>query len=151
MRASTEALRRCAAIFGHIVVVTNPARSWKGDDDGSRSAGDPFENGRGDRIGGRDASIAFYYGRFPSTMPIPFASPSPGWPMRQNRTCPLSIFSRSVMVGNNISDMEFGRNAGMYTVFFFYEPPIPNYPFPTLPSIWHSIHWPILQNICDLP
>ena len=24
---------------------------------------------------------------------------------------------RSVMVGNNLSDMEFGRNAGMYTVF----------------------------------
>ena len=26
-------------------------------------------------------------------------------------------FSKSVMIGNNISDMEFGRNAGMYTIF----------------------------------
>jgi histidinol-phosphate phosphatase family protein len=26
-------------------------------------------------------------------------------------------FSRSVMIGNNISDMEFGRNAGMHTIF----------------------------------
>ncbi len=26
-------------------------------------------------------------------------------------------FSKSIMVGNNISDMEFGRNAGMYCIF----------------------------------
>jgi D-glycero-D-manno-heptose 1,7-bisphosphate phosphatase len=26
-------------------------------------------------------------------------------------------FSKSIMIGNNISDMEFGRNAGMFTVF----------------------------------
>ena len=25
-------------------------------------------------------------------------------------------FQKSIMVGNNLSDMQFGRNAGMYTV-----------------------------------
>jgi histidinol phosphatase-like enzyme len=26
-------------------------------------------------------------------------------------------FSKSIMVGNNISDMQFGRGLGMYTIF----------------------------------
>lgn len=30
---------------------------------------------------------------------------------------PSIDFGKSLMVGNNLSDMEFGRNAGMFTAF----------------------------------
>jgi D-glycero-D-manno-heptose 1,7-bisphosphate phosphatase len=43
--------------------------------------------------------------------------PNPGMAEEAKRDFPDIDFSRSVMIGNNISDMEFGRNAGMHTVF----------------------------------
>ncbi|HTD94903.1 MAG TPA: HAD-IIIA family hydrolase [Chitinophagaceae bacterium] len=43
--------------------------------------------------------------------------PNPGMAVCALRDFPGIDLSRSIMVGNNISDMQFGRNAGMYTVF----------------------------------
>lgn len=43
--------------------------------------------------------------------------PNPGMAIQAKRDFPEIDFSRAVMIGNNISDMQFGRNAGMYTVF----------------------------------
>lgn len=41
-------------------------------------------------------------------------------------------FSRSVMVGNNLSDMYFGRNAGMHTVFLLTTSPDQPIPHPAI-------------------
>jgi D-glycero-alpha-D-manno-heptose 1-phosphate guanylyltransferase len=43
--------------------------------------------------------------------------PNPGMALQAIFDYPEINFSKSIMVGNNISDMKFGRNAGMYTVF----------------------------------
>ena len=43
--------------------------------------------------------------------------PNPGMAEEAKRDFPDIDFSRSIMIGNNISDMEFGRNAGMHTIF----------------------------------
>ncbi len=43
--------------------------------------------------------------------------PQPGMALDAKRDFPEIDFSKSVMVGNNISDMQFGKNAGMHTVF----------------------------------
>ena len=43
--------------------------------------------------------------------------PNPTMAMEANRDFPEVNLSKSVIVGNSISDMEFGRNAGMKTVF----------------------------------
>jgi histidinol-phosphate phosphatase family protein len=43
--------------------------------------------------------------------------PNPGMAFQAKQDFPEIDFSKSLMVGNNISDMEFGRNAGMHTVF----------------------------------
>ena len=43
--------------------------------------------------------------------------PNPGMALKAKEQFPEIDFSRSIMIGNNISDMQFGRNAGMYTVF----------------------------------
>lgn len=43
--------------------------------------------------------------------------PNPGMALQAKAKFPEIDFSKSIMVGNNISDMEFGRNAGMYCIF----------------------------------
>ena len=43
--------------------------------------------------------------------------PNTGMALKAKKQFPEIDFSRSIMIGNNISDMQFGRNCGMYTVF----------------------------------
>lgn len=43
--------------------------------------------------------------------------PNAGMAFEAKADFPKIDFSKSIMVGNKISDMEFGRNAGIYTVF----------------------------------
>jgi histidinol-phosphate phosphatase family protein len=47
----------------------------------------------------------------------PCRKPNPGMAMQAAQDFPDIDLKKSVMVGNNISDMLFGRNAGMKTVF----------------------------------
>lgn len=43
--------------------------------------------------------------------------PNPGMALQAKNDFPPVNFSKSIMVGNNVSDMQFGRSAGMFTVF----------------------------------
>lgn len=47
----------------------------------------------------------------------PNRKPNPGMASQAKAQYPDIDLSKSLMVGNNISDMQFGRNAGMHTVF----------------------------------
>ena len=47
----------------------------------------------------------------------PDRKPQPGMAYLAKESYPDIDLSKSVMIGNNLSDMQFGRNAGMYTVF----------------------------------
>lgn len=47
----------------------------------------------------------------------PNRKPNPGMAREAVQDFPEIDLRKSLIVGNNISDMEFGRNAGMYTVF----------------------------------
>ncbi|MBS1666996.1 MAG: HAD-IIIA family hydrolase [Bacteroidetes bacterium] len=47
----------------------------------------------------------------------PMRKPQHGMALEAKKDFPQIDFTRSIMVGNNVSDMLFGRNAGMYTVF----------------------------------
>jgi histidinol phosphatase-like enzyme len=49
-------------------------------------------------------------------------------------------FARSVMVGNNLSDMEFGRNAGMHTVFLKTTSPGQPLPHPSIDLAFSSLY-----------
>ncbi len=42
--------------------------------------------------------------------------PNPGMAFRAQKRFPSIEMGKSIMVGNNLSDMSFGKNAGMYTV-----------------------------------
>jgi histidinol-phosphate phosphatase family protein len=43
--------------------------------------------------------------------------PQPGMAFQAKDKFPSIDFTKSIMVGNRTSDMEFGRNAGLHTVF----------------------------------
>ena len=55
--------------------------------------------------------------------------PQPGMAYQAKAAFPSIDFNQSIMVGNRMSDMEFGRNAGMHTVYLATthpEAPFPN-------------------------
>ena len=54
--------------------------------------------------------------------------PQPGMAFQARAAFPNIDFNKSLMVGNRISDMEFGRNAGMHTVYL--ATTHPEAPFP---------------------
>ena len=43
--------------------------------------------------------------------------PNPGMAYQAKKDFPHIDFTKSIIIGNNLSDMEFGRNAGMITIF----------------------------------
>lgn len=47
----------------------------------------------------------------------PFRKPNPGMGLEAIKQFPRIEVQKSIMVGNTMSDMEFGRNLGAYTVF----------------------------------
>jgi D-glycero-alpha-D-manno-heptose 1-phosphate guanylyltransferase len=47
----------------------------------------------------------------------PDRKPNPGMAFHAKKDFPMIDFSKSIMIGNKPSDMLFGRNAGIYTVF----------------------------------
>ena len=54
--------------------------------------------------------------------------PQPGMAFQAKEQFPSIDFSKSIMVGNRMSDMEFGRNAGMHTVYLATTNPEAPYP-----------------------
>lgn len=62
----------------------------------------------------------------------PNRKPNPGMALEAAKDYPEIDLRKSLIVGNNISDMEFGRNAGMYTVFVKTTHPQQPLPNPTI-------------------
>ncbi len=53
----------------------------------------------------------------------PCRKPNPGMAYEALKEFPGINLNKSIMVGNNISDMQFGRNAGMKTIFLLTTKP----------------------------
>ncbi len=47
----------------------------------------------------------------------PDRKPNPGMGYKAKKDFPEIDFTKSIMIGNTLSDMEFGRNIGAYTIF----------------------------------
>ena len=58
--------------------------------------------------------------------------PQPGMAFQAQEKFPSIDFTKSIMVGNRTSDMEFGRNAGLHTVFLATTHPETAYPNPLI-------------------
>ncbi len=110
-----EAMKVFANKFHRIVVVTNQKGVGKGltklDDLHTIHAN--MEN-EIVKAGGRIDAI-FYCSDLDDESP--YRKPNPGMGLQAAKQFPDIDLLKAIMVGNTISDMEFGRNLGVYTVF----------------------------------
>ena len=121
-----ESLRQLARIFKTIVLVTNQKGIGKGlmsENDLSLIHDEMLKEIK--QAGGRIDAIYFC----PALEDLhEDRKPNPGMAFRAQKDLEGIDFKRSVMVGNKLSDMQFGKNAGMYTVHV--RTTNPDMPFP---------------------
>ena len=69
----------------------------------------------------------------------PSRKPNPGMFQEAQHDFPDISAKASLIVGNNLSDMQFGRNAGMYTVFVRTTSPHQPYPHPDIDLVYSDL------------
>lgn len=81
----------------------------------------------------------------------PNRKPNPGMGLRAKLDYPDIEFNRSIMVGNNLSDMQFGKRLGMHTVFITTTHPELNESHPDIdmsfPNLSSFAEW-ALSKLC---
>lgn len=70
----------------------------------------------------------------------PFRKPNPGMGLQAAKQFPDVNLQKSIMVGNNLSDMEFGRNLGMLTVFLLTTNPELSLPDERIDLVFADLH-----------
>jgi histidinol-phosphate phosphatase family protein len=121
-----EAIKKASEIFGLILIASNQRGVSKGlmTLEDLQSVHDYMleeineYNGRIDKI---------YFCTDPDDA-SPNRKPNPGMALQAKKDFIHIDFSKSIMVGNKLSDMQFARNAGMYSVFI--ASTNPDTPFP---------------------
>lgn len=111
-----EALKKLDTIFGRIVIVTNQQCIGKGiirtEDLELIHRNMLYEinylKGRIDKV---------YFSPYLSAENHPTRKPGIGMALQAKKDFPEIDFSKSIIVGDSMSDMEFGRNAGIKTVY----------------------------------
>lgn len=69
----------------------------------------------------------------------PDRKPNPGMAFKAKKDVPIIDFSKTIIVGNKPSDMLFGRNAGLYTVFIKTTNPDHLLPYPDIDLAFDSL------------
>lgn len=125
-----DALKIFNKLFGDIIIVTNQRGVGKG----MMSELDLMQihNKMLQEIEAAGGRIDAIYYATSLDNNHPERKPHPGMALKAKADFPEIDFTKSIMVGNNLSDMDFGRNAGMHTVFMLTTQP--NLPLPQ-PSI----------------
>ncbi len=111
-----EAIAKFSNLFGKVIVVTNQ----QGIARGVYSHEDLFEihshmKREVEKAGGNIAHV--YYAPQAAAENSPMRKPGIGMAVQAKKDFPEIDFSKSIMVGDTQSDMEFGRDAGMKTIF----------------------------------
>jgi D-glycero-alpha-D-manno-heptose 1-phosphate guanylyltransferase len=115
MKGGPEIFAKFARLFKHIIVITNQRGIGKGlMTEATLHLIHEKMSGAITGAGGRIDGIYFASSLLNKDH---LRKPNPGMAVCALRDFPGIDLSRAIMVGNNISDMQFGRNAGMYTVF----------------------------------
>lgn len=115
-----DALKSLNTRFGTIVVVTNQQGIGKGlyrtEDLELIHKNMIYEI---EYLGGRIDKV--YFSPYLNSENHPTRKPGIGMALAAKKDFPTIDFSKSIIVGDSLSDMEFGRNAGMKTVFISEE------------------------------
>lgn len=111
-----EAIAQLSRVFGRIIVVTNQqgiAKGFYSHDD--LLAIHDFMTEEIDAAGGKIDAV--YYAPQLAAENSPMRKPGIGMAVQAQKDFPEIDFSKSVMVGDSDSDMEFARRAGMKAFF----------------------------------
>jgi histidinol-phosphate phosphatase family protein len=111
-----EAIAKFSSLFGKIIVVTNQ----QGIARGIYSHEDLFSihahmKAELEKING--SITAIYYAHQAASENSPMRKPGIGMALQAKKDFPEIDFSKTIMVGDTPSDMEFGKAAGMKTIY----------------------------------
>ena len=110
-----EVFKKLTDAFGKIIIVTNQKGVGKGLMTQSALDTIHFEMQREvEIVGGKIDKI---YACTDMDNESPNRKPNPGMAFQAKNDFPSIDFTKSIMIGNKLSDMQFGRAAGMHTVF----------------------------------
>lgn len=68
-----------------------------------------------------------------------YRKPNPGMALQAAKDFPMIDLSKTIMVGNKLSDMQFGRNAGTYTVYLKTTHPKQPLPHPDIDLSFNAL------------
>lgn len=137
MEGAPALFQKLNACFGHLFVVTNQRGIGK-----SLMTVTDLEEIHSKMIAGIEGAggrvDAIYYA--PSLdNKDPHRKPNPGMAFKAKKDFPDIDLSSAIMVGNKMSDMGFGRNAGMYTVYIASTNPEAPFPHPDVDLRFNSL------------
>ncbi len=69
----------------------------------------------------------------------PCRKPNNGMALQAKKDFPDIDFNKSLMVGNTLGDMQFGKTSGMYTVFIPSEKACPPLPHPLIDKVYDDL------------
>lgn len=137
IESAREAIADLSHTFGRVFIVTNQ----KGIGRGLMSELDLEEIhayllNEVEQIGGKIDKI---YHCSSVDADSPCRKPNPGMAIQAKKDFPEINFSKSIMIGNTLNDMRFGKTCGMRTVFIKSNKPLPEIPHPDIDIVHISL------------
>ncbi|HMK28005.1 MAG TPA: HAD-IIIA family hydrolase [Chitinophagaceae bacterium] len=130
MKGAPGLFKKLTEKFGHIIVVTNQRGVGRGlmSEEDLAAIHEKMLTAI-NAVGGKIDAIYFATS---IENKDPVRKPNPGMAFRAKADLPSIDLSRSIVAGNHQSDMLFGKNAGMYTVFIASTNPETAFPHPDI-------------------
>jgi histidinol-phosphate phosphatase family protein len=137
IEGTLDALKYISTVFGKIVVVTNQQGIGKG-----LYRTEDLELIHNNMIyeikyhGGRIDNV--YFSPYLNADNHPSRKPGIGMALKAQEDYPEIVFAKSFIIGDSMSDMQFGKNAGMKTIFIsdkISEDPIIDFNFKSLNEV----------------
>lgn len=132
-----EAIAKAAKIFNRIIIITNQRGIGKG----LMTEENLFEIHEylQSLLAPYQTKIDGFYFAPNIESDHPNRKPNIGMGLQAQRDFPEIDFRESTMIGNNLSDMQFGKNLGMDTVFLHTTGPKQNLPNPLIDQQFSSL------------
>jgi histidinol-phosphate phosphatase family protein len=125
MTGVQDAIKKLSTLFGRIIIVSNQQGVGKGlmTNEDVESVHEHIMESIV-KVGGKIDNI--YFAPQLKSANSEFRKPNIGMALLAQKDFPDINFSKSIMVGDSMSDMEFGKKAGMKTVFILNGKPVPS-------------------------
>ncbi len=138
MHGAPELFKKLQEKFGHIIIVTNQRGIGRGlmTEEDLTAIHSHMKNeimAAGGKVDG------IYFATSTQNNDV-LRKPNPGMAHAAKEKFPAIDLSKSIMVGNKLSDMQFGKNAGMFTVFVATTNPEVPFPHPDIDLRFDGLH-----------